>query len=147
MNSTSITSKMYLDFTFKVASSSIALHKFTYWQLHQMMAKWSKGIQHGWLWSSDSVLMPGVKSNHSLSPSDIHILKDRNVSKQEGLTIYSTERKLEKSFNLHLQNRTTSLQNHHPIHHQRQAQKIVQKCQPPNGKCIIRRADAFHLTP
>ena len=33
--------------------------------------EWSKGIQHGWLWSSNSALMPGVNPNHSRSPSDI----------------------------------------------------------------------------
>ena len=33
--------------------------------------EWSKGIQHGWLWSSNSALMLGVNPNHSRSPSDI----------------------------------------------------------------------------
>ena len=84
-----------MDMTFVCIFINFLAQDYT-WVASFNDGEWSKGIQHGWLWSSDSALMPGVKSNHSLSPSDIHILKDRNVSKQEGLTIYSTERKLER---------------------------------------------------
>ena len=100
---------MYLDFTFKVASLSIALHKFKI-----LVASSNDGemVQRHPTWMALFIIIfcfnIWCHPNHSRSPSDIHILKRKERQQQEGLTIYSRERKLEKSFNLHLQNRTTS---------------------------------------